>query len=105
MQMTRHYSDLGSLSESLSGGLFGSLSGGLSGSLSGGLSGSVSETLSGGLSGSLSRHLSGSLSRSLSASTQIWVLTGHQYGTSALVSQTSFRGKTSSRVAKCRLFS
>ena len=63
--------------------------------------GSLSESLSGGLSGSLSRRLSGSLSRSLSASAQ----TGHQYGISALVSQTSFRGKTSDRVAKCRLFS
>ena len=78
-----------------------SFSGSLSGSLSRGLSGSLSESLSGGLS----RRLSGSLSRSLSASTQIWVVTGHQYGISALVSQTSFRGKTSDRVAKCRLFS
>ena len=86
MQMTRHFSDLGSLSESLSGGLFGSLSGCLSGSLSGDLS------------GTLSRRLSGSLSRSLSASTHICVVTGHQYGISGLDSQTSLRGKTSDRV-------
>ena len=32
------------------------------------------------------------------SSTWIWVVTRHQYGISALVSQTSFRGK-------CRLFS
>ena len=67
--------------------------------------GSLSESLSGSLSGSLSRRLSGSLSRSLSASTQIWVVTGHQYGISGLDSHTSLRGKTSGRVAKCRLFS
>ena len=36
--------------------------------------------------------------------TQIWVVTRHQYGISAPVSQTSFRGKTSDGVAKCRLF-
>ena len=33
------------------------------------------------------------------------VFTRHQYGISALVSQTSFRGETSGGVAKCRLFS
>ena len=33
--------------------------------------------------------------------TQIWVVTFHQYGISGLVSQTSFRG----RRVKCRLFS
>ena len=37
--------------------------------------------------------------------TQISVVTCHQYGISALVSQTSFRGETSGGVAKCRLFS
>ena len=37
--------------------------------------------------------------------TQIWVVTRHQYGISALVSQTSFGGETSGSVAKCRLFS
>ena len=31
-------------------------------------------------------------------------MTRHQYGISALVSQTSFRGKTIGGVAKCRLF-
>ena len=39
------------------------------------------------------------------STTQIWVVMRHQYGISALVSQTSFGGKTSSSVAKCRLFS
>ena len=37
--------------------------------------------------------------------TQIWVVTRHQYGNSALVSQTSFRGQTRGGVAKCPLFS
>ena len=37
--------------------------------------------------------------------TQIWVVTRHQYGIFALVSQTSFGGETSGSVAKCRLFS
>ena len=32
-------------------------------------------------------------------------MTRHQYGISALVSQTSFGGKTSGGVARCRLFS
>ena len=32
-------------------------------------------------------------------------MTRHQYGITALVSQTSFGGKTSGIVAKCRLFS
>ena len=39
------------------------------------------------------------------STTQIWVVSRHQYGISALVSQTSFRGETSGGVAKCRLFS
>ena len=39
------------------------------------------------------------------ADIQIWVESSHQYGISALVSQTSFRGETSGSVAKCRLFS
>ena len=39
------------------------------------------------------------------ATIQIWVVTRHQYGISALVSQTSFRGETVGGVAKCRLFS
>ena len=37
--------------------------------------------------------------------TQIWVVTRHQYGISALVSQMSFGGETNGSVAKCRLFS
>ena len=32
-------------------------------------------------------------------------MTRHQYGISAVVSQTSFRGKTSGDVAECPLFS
>ena len=35
----------------------------------------------------------------------IWVVTHHQYGISAFISQMSFRGETSSGVAKCWLFS
>ena len=38
------------------------------------------------------------------ALTQIWVGTRHQYGISALVFQTSFRGETSGGVAKCPRF-
>ena len=37
--------------------------------------------------------------------TQIWVVTRHHYGISALFSQTSFRGETSDSVVKGRLFS
>ena len=37
--------------------------------------------------------------------TQIWVVTRHQYGLSAFVSQTSFRGETRGSVARCRVFS
>ena len=33
-----------------------------------------------------------------------WVVTRHQYGISALVSETSFCGETSDGVTKCRLF-
>ena len=43
--------------------------------------------------------------RPIRSTTQIWVVTRHQYGISALVSQTSFGGETSGSVAKCRLFS
>ena len=39
------------------------------------------------------------------STTQLWVVTRHQYGISALISQTSFRGDTSGDVVKCRLFS
>ena len=37
--------------------------------------------------------------------TQIWLVTRHQYGISVLVSQTSFGGETSGGVVKCWLFS
>ena len=43
--------------------------------------------------------------RPIRSTSQIWVVTRHQYGISALVSQTSFDGETSCSVAKCRLFS
>ena len=43
--------------------------------------------------------------RPVRSTTQIWVVTRHQYGISALVSQTSFGRETSGSVAKCRLFS
>ena len=36
---------------------------------------------------------------------QIWVVTRHQYGISALVSQTSFGGETSGSITKCHLSS
>ena len=39
------------------------------------------------------------------STTQIWVVTRHQHGISALVSQTSVRGETVGGVVKCRLFS
>ena len=41
----------------------------------------------------------------LRSTTQICVVTRHQYGIFALVSQTSFRGQTSGVVVKCQLFS
>ena len=43
--------------------------------------------------------------RPIRRTTQIWVVTRHQYGISALVSRLSFGGETSGSVAKCRLFS
>ena len=42
--------------------------------------------------------------RPIWSTTEIWVLRRHQYGISALVSQTSFRWETSGGVAKCPLF-
>ena len=45
------------------------------------------------------------LARPIRSTAQIWEVTRHQYGISALVSQTSFGGKTSGSVPKCRLFS
>ena len=47
----------------------------------------------------------GNLIQPMRSTTQIWVVMRHQYGISVLVSQTSFGGKTSGSVAKCRLFS
>ena len=47
----------------------------------------------------------GNLIQPIRSTTQICVVTRHQYGISALVSQTSFGGKTSGSIAKCRLFS
>ena len=43
--------------------------------------------------------------RPIRSTTQIWEVTSHQYGISALFSQTSFGGETSGSVTKCRLFS
>ena len=43
--------------------------------------------------------------RPIRSTTQIWAVTRHQYGISALASQTSFGGETSGSVAKCRLLS
>ena len=43
--------------------------------------------------------------RPIRSTTQIWVVTHHQYGISMLVSQTLFHGETTSGVAKCRPFS
>ena len=42
------------------------------------------------------------LVKRLTVTTQIWIITRHQYGISALLPQTSFRGETSGRVAKYR---
>ena len=43
--------------------------------------------------------------RPIRNTTQIWPVTRHQHGISALVFQMSFRGKTTGRVEKCLLFS
>ena len=43
--------------------------------------------------------------RPIRSTTQIWVVTRHQYGIFAVVSQTSFLGETSGGVGRCRLFS
>ena len=47
----------------------------------------------------------GNLIQPIRSTNQIWVVTRHQYGISALVSRTSFGGETGNSVAKCRLFS
>ena len=43
--------------------------------------------------------------RPIRSTTQIWVVTHHQYGMSALISQMSFGGETNGSIAKCQLFS
>ena len=45
------------------------------------------------------------LARPIRSTTRIWVVTRHQYGISALISQTLLGGETSGSVAKCQLFS
>ena len=47
----------------------------------------------------------GNLIQPIRSTTQIWVVTRHQYGISALVSRMSFGGETNGSVAKCWLFS
>ena len=47
----------------------------------------------------------GNLIQPITSTSQIWVVMHHQYGISALVSQTSFGGETGGSVTKCRLFS
>ena len=47
----------------------------------------------------------GNLIEPTRSTTQIWVVTRHQYGISVLVSQTSFDGETNGSVVKCQLFS
>ena len=42
----------------------------------------------------------GNLFQPIRSTTQIWLVTRHQYGISALVSQTSFGGETSGSVAE-----
>ena len=43
------------------------------------------------------------LVKRLTVTTQIWIMTRHQYGIYALDPQTSFRGETVGGVQKCRL--
>ena len=50
---------------------------------------------------SLLRNQTDTFSTQAMISTQIWVVTRHQYGISVLVSQTSFREETSGDVTKC----
>ena len=49
--------------------------------------------------------LVGNLLQPISSTSQIWVVTRHQFGISRLVSQTLFRGATSGGVEKSRLYS
>ena len=46
----------------------------------------------------------GNLIQPIRSTTQIWVVTRHQYGISALVSQTSFGGETSGSVLVHEVF-
>ena len=48
---------------------------------------------------------SGTSFQPIRSTTKIWVVTGHQYGISALVTQTSFCEGSSGNLAKRRLFS
>ena len=43
------------------------------------------------------------VARQVRSTTQIWEVMRHQYGISALISQTSFGAETSVSVSKCRL--
>ena len=45
------------------------------------------------------------MAQPIRSSTHTWVVTFHQYGISALGSQTSFRGEIVGGIAKCHLFS
>ena len=44
----------------------------------------------------------GTITSTNQSTSQIWVVTRHQYGISPLVSQKSFRGETNEGVAKCQ---
>ena len=47
----------------------------------------------------------GNLLQRIRSTTQVWVVTRHQNGISALIPQTSFRRETSGGLAKYQLFS
>ena len=47
----------------------------------------------------------GNLIQPITSTAQIWLVMHHRYEISALVSQTSFAGENSGRIAKCQLFS
>ena len=47
----------------------------------------------------------GNLIQPIRSTTQIWVVTHHQYGICSVVSQIPFGGETSGNIAKCQLFS
>ena len=50
-------------------------------------------------------RLLGNFLQPIRCTTQVWIVTRHQYGISALVSQTSLRGEAVGGVQKCWLFS